>query len=70
MKAKTHCEIEQLKHKRAPFMNERALKYLDAVDNAGQYPGARIDVDFWPYHHVSAFNFIDRGINESSKQSS
>ncbi len=42
----TQCEIEQLKHKHAPFMNEKALKYLNAVDDAAQYPGARIDVDF------------------------
>jgi hypothetical protein len=46
MKAKIQCEIEQLKHKHAPFMNEKALKYLIAVDDAAQYPGARIDVDF------------------------
>jgi hypothetical protein len=46
MKANTHCEIEQLKHKHASFMNEKTLKYPNAVDDAAQYPGARIDVDF------------------------
>ncbi len=25
-------------------MNDRALKYLNAVDDAAQYPGARVDV--------------------------
>jgi hypothetical protein len=46
MKTNTQCEIEQIKHKHAHFMNEKALKYLNAVDDAAQYPGARIDVDF------------------------
>ncbi len=45
MKANTQCETEQIKHKHAPFMNEKALKYLNAVDDAAQYPGARIEVD-------------------------
>jgi hypothetical protein len=27
-------------------MNEKALKYLNAVDEAAQHPGAKIDVDF------------------------
>jgi hypothetical protein len=27
-------------------MNEKALKYLNAVNAAAQYPGARVDVDF------------------------
>ncbi len=44
MKANTHCEIDHIKHKHAPFMNEKALKYLNSVDDAAQYPGARIDV--------------------------
>jgi hypothetical protein len=46
MKANTQCEIEQIKHKRAPFVNDKALKYLNAVNDAAQYPGARVDVDF------------------------
>ncbi len=46
MKANTQCEIEQIKHKHAPFVNDKALKYLNAVDDAAQYPGARVDVDF------------------------
>ena len=46
VKANNQSEIEQLKHKHAPFMNEKALKYLNAVDDAAQFPGARVDVDF------------------------
>ncbi len=34
VKANNQSEIEQLKHKHAPFMNEKALKYLNAVDDA------------------------------------
>jgi hypothetical protein len=49
MKAKTICEIEQIKHKHAPFMNDKALKYLNAVNDAAQYPGARVAVD---YSHI------------------
>ena len=46
MKANTQCEIEQIKHKHAPFVNDKALKCLNAVSDAAQYPGARVDVDF------------------------
>jgi hypothetical protein len=47
MKANTQCEIEQIKNKHAPFVNDTAfLKYLNAVGDAAQYPGARVDVDF------------------------
>ncbi len=46
MKAKTLCQIEQIKHKNATFAREKALKYLNAVDNAAQYPGARVAVDY------------------------
>jgi hypothetical protein len=34
MKANSQCEIEQIKHKHAPFVNEKALKYLNAADDA------------------------------------
>ncbi len=46
MKAKTICEIEQIKHKHAPFVNDKALKYINAVNDAAQYPGARVDFDY------------------------
>ncbi len=49
MKAKTLCQIEQIKHKHAPLVNDKALKYLNAVDDAAQYPGARVPVD---YSHI------------------
>ncbi len=46
MKAKTICEIEQIKNKHAPLVNGKALKYLNAVDDAAQYPGARVAVNY------------------------
>ncbi len=46
MKVKTICEIEQIKHKHAPLVNDKALKYLNAVGDAAQYPGARVAVDY------------------------
>ncbi len=45
MKANTKCEIDHLKQQHAPFMNVKALKYLNAVDDTVQYPGARLDID-------------------------
>ncbi len=42
MKANTQCKIEQIKYKHAPFMNEKALKYLNAVGDAAQYPGTEL----------------------------
>jgi hypothetical protein len=49
MKAKTICEIEQIKHKHAPFANDKTLKYLNVGDDAAQYPEARVVVD---YSHI------------------
>jgi hypothetical protein len=46
MKAKTLCQIEQIKHKNATFVNDKALKNLNAVDDAAQYPGARVAVGY------------------------
>ncbi len=34
MKANTQCKIEKIKHKHVPFMNDKALKYLNAVSDA------------------------------------
>jgi hypothetical protein len=68
MKAKPQCEIAQLKHKHASFMNEKALKYLNAVDDTAQYPGARIDVDFGRiimYQH-SASSVVE-SMNQANK---
>jgi hypothetical protein len=49
MKAKTICEIEQIKQKHASFVYDRVLKYLNAVNDTAQYPGARVAVD---YSHI------------------
>jgi hypothetical protein len=46
MKTNTQCEIEQIKHKHDPFMNDKALKQHNAVSDAAQYSGAKVDVDF------------------------
>ncbi len=46
MKAKIICEIEQIKNKHDPLVNDKALKYLNAVDDAAQYPGARVTVEY------------------------
>jgi hypothetical protein len=46
MKAKTTCEIEQIKHKHAPFVSDKALKYLNALEDAAQYPAARVALDY------------------------
>jgi hypothetical protein len=45
MKGKTTCEIEQIKHKHAPFVSDKALKYLNALKDAAQYPAARVALD-------------------------
>ncbi len=46
MKAKTTCEIEQIKQKHAPFVSDKALKYLNALKDAAQYPVTRVALDF------------------------
>ncbi len=46
MKAKTTCEIDQIKHKHAPFVRDKALKYLNALKDAAQYPAARVALDY------------------------
>jgi hypothetical protein len=39
--ASTQMEIDHLKIKHAPFMNDKALKYLNADNIVAQYAGAR-----------------------------
>jgi hypothetical protein len=46
MKAKTTCEIEQIKQKHAPFVSDKALKYLNALEDAAQYPAVRVAFDY------------------------
>jgi hypothetical protein len=46
IKAKTICEIKQIENKHDLLVNDKALKYLNAVDDAAQYPGARVAVDY------------------------
>jgi hypothetical protein len=57
MKAKTTCEIEQIKHKHAPFVSDKALKYLNALKDAAQYPAAKVALDYSPiimYQHSTS----------------
>jgi hypothetical protein len=42
MKANTQCEIEQIKHKHAPFVNGKALKYLNAVGDQHNTQGPEL----------------------------
>jgi hypothetical protein len=38
-------EIDHLKNKQAPFMNDKASKYLNTVNNVAQYLGARAEME-------------------------
>ena len=44
MAAKTQAEIDHIKEESAPFMNDRALKYLNSNPDTEQYPGARVNL--------------------------
>jgi hypothetical protein len=44
VKARSKREIDQIKHLHAPFMDNKALKYLNTLPDEQQYPGARCDV--------------------------
>jgi hypothetical protein len=49
-------------------MNDKALKYLNAVSDAAQYPGARVDVDFgciMMYQH--SFSLAVESMNQANK---
>jgi hypothetical protein len=43
VKASSKQEIENIKHKHAPYMDNKALKYLNTLPDKQQYPGARCD---------------------------
>ena len=45
VKAHTQAEIDHLKNKHFPFMNKKASKYLNTVNNIAQYPGARVEME-------------------------
>jgi hypothetical protein len=65
MKGKAICEIEQIKHKHAPFVIAKALKYLNADDEAAQYPVARVAVD---YIHTIMYQHLASSAVESMNQ--
>ncbi len=67
MKAKTICEVEQIKNKHAPLVNDKALKYLNAVDDAAQYPGARGAVE---YSHIIMYQHSVSSAVESMDRAS
>jgi hypothetical protein len=43
VKASSKREIKNIKHKHAPYMDNKALKYLNTLPDKQQYPGARCD---------------------------
>ena len=43
-KAHTQAEIDHVKSKFTPFMNDKASAYLNTVNNVAQYPGARVEI--------------------------
>jgi hypothetical protein len=45
VKARSKREIENIKHMHAPYMDIKALKYLNTLPDDQQYPGARCDRD-------------------------
>ena len=45
VKAHTQAEIDHLKNKHFPFMNKKASKYLNTVNDVAQYPGARVEME-------------------------
>ncbi len=49
-------------------MNDKALKYVNAVDGAAQYPGARVAVDYSPIimYQRSASSAVE-SINQANK---
>jgi hypothetical protein len=44
MFAKTQAEIDQIREESAPFMSDKALKYVNDLPDVEQYPAARVEV--------------------------
>ncbi len=65
IKAKTTCEIDQIKQKHAPFVSDKALKYFNALEDAAQYPAARVALD---YSHIIMYQHSASLAVESMKR--
>ncbi len=44
VKAQTKQEIEHIKHKHSRYVDKKALKYLNTLDDKEVYPGARCEL--------------------------
>ncbi len=44
MFAKTQAEIDHIREESAPFMSDKALKYVNSLPDIEQYPAARVEV--------------------------
>jgi hypothetical protein len=57
VKAHTKQEINHIKHKYSQFVDKKALKHLNTLDNEEVYPGARCELGGRIFH-VSAVSII------------
>ncbi len=67
VKAHTKQEIEHIKHKHSQYVNKKALKYLNTLDNKEVYPGARCDLSGRIFMYQRSASSAVESMNRANK---
>lgn len=67
MRAKTRPEIEHIKEESAPYMSQKALNYLNSIEDTEQYPAARCAVQHGIYMYQRSSSSAVESMNQANK---
>jgi hypothetical protein len=67
VKVHTKQEIEHIKHKHSQYVDKKALKYLNTLDNKEVYPGARCDLGGRIFMYQRSASLAVESVNRANK---
>ncbi len=66
VKAHTKQEINHIKHKHSQFVDKKALKYLNTLDNKEVYPGVRCELGGRIFMYQRSASLAIESINQAN----
>ena len=67
VKAHTQQEIDHIKQKHSQFVNNKALKYLNTLDDKEVYPGARCELGGRIFMYQRSASLAVESMNQANK---
>jgi hypothetical protein len=67
VKAHTKQEIEHIKHKHSQYVDKKALKYLNTLDNKEVYPGAKCNLGGSIFMYQRSASLAVESMNRANK---